>query len=213
MAKEKKLVDKVQALAIAKEIGCSGAHLSKDGNWMPCESHAEMERISNLAETSKWRTVVPGYSPNKKRERGKRKRRRSEWENLRESPIMGIETLADGSLVSGQSFNGKSVGPEYVRDNDVDVFLDPESAKARSRQLGCIGISRRVSKSGRTVWMPCTNMTDYANSAGTTALGRRNMGKRRADEMREAVRVVLSDRKRQATMKRKTAISSELKTK
>jgi hypothetical protein len=39
--------------------------------------------------------------------------------------------------------------------------------------LGCIGISRRVSKSGRAIWMPCTNMSDYARLARTTALGRR----------------------------------------
>jgi hypothetical protein len=210
MAREKKLVDKVQALAMAREIGCSGAHLSADGNWMPCETMEEMERISNIAETSKWRTVVPGYSPKKKRETGKRKRKRNEWENLREAPIMGIATLPGGGLVSGNSFSGKSVGPEYVRETDVDVFLDPESARARSRQLGCIGISRRVSKNGRSVWMPCSNMTDYANTSGSTALGRRNISKRRADETREAVRVILTDG-RNKPIKRKSAISDELR--
>jgi len=219
MAKNKKLVDKVQALAMAREIGCTGAHASADGNWMPCSSMEELERISNMAETSKWRQVVPGAPGGKKREPGKKKRRRDEWENLREAPIMGIESLPGGGLVSGnffgggKSLNSKSVGPEYVRDEDADVFLDPESARARSRQLGCIGISRRVSKSGRSVWMPCTNMTDYANATGSTALGRRNMAKRRQGETREAVRTVLNaDKKpRSSRLVRKKSINEELR--
>lgn len=212
MAKEKKLIDKVQALAMAREVGCSGAHLSADGNWMPCESMNELERISNIAETSKWRNVVPGYSPAKKRESGRRRRRRQEWENLREAPIRGIESLPGGGLVSGNSFAGKSVGPEYVRETDPDVFIDPESAKARSRQLGCIGISRRVSKNGRTVWMPCSNMTDYSNRSGSTALGRRNIENRQNRRTQQAVRTVIENSKK-SNLRRKTALSIELKTK
>lgn len=213
MAKKKKLVDKIQALAIAKEIGCTGAHEGDDGNWMPCASMEELSRISNMAETSKWRTVVPGYSPAKKRSNmGKRKKRRSEWEDLREAPIMGIESLPGGGLVSGNSFGAKSIGPEYIRETDPDVFMDADSAKARARQLGCIGISRRVSKNGRSVWMPCSNMTDYANRAGSTALGRRNMENRRNRDMREAVRTILSERTKPGKQ-RKTAIITELSNK
>jgi hypothetical protein len=85
-----------------------------------------------------------------------------------------------------------SPGPEYVRENDNDVFIDPESARARSRQLGCIGISRRLSKGGRVVWMPCTNMTDYANRTGSTALGRRNIQRRDKERMESAVRTVMA---------------------
>jgi len=83
---------------------------------------------------------------------------------------------------------GKVSGPEYVRDNDPDVFIDPESARFRSRQLGCIGISRRISKTGRAVWMPCTNMSDYSRAAGSTSLGRR--GQRR--DMENTVRTIVS---------------------
>ena len=79
-------------------------------------------------------------------------------------------------------------GPEYVRDNDPDVFMDPDSARFRSRQLGCIGISRRISKTGRAVWMPCSNMTDYSRVSGSTSLGRR--GQRR--EMENTVRTIVS---------------------
>lgn len=80
------------------------------------------------------------------------------------------------------------IGPEYVRDNDPDVFMDPESARFRSRQLGCIGISRRISKTGRAVWMPCTNMSDYSRVSGSTSLGRR--GQRR--DMENTVRTIVS---------------------
>jgi len=123
---------------------------------------------------------------------GRKKRRvQKDWEKLSEGPITGIETLPGGGLVSGDSFGSKSsfVGPTYVRDNDPDVFLDPESARFRSRQLGCIGISRRISKTGRTVWMPCSNMNDYSNRAGATPLGRRNQDRR----FRQQVREILSE--------------------
>jgi hypothetical protein len=221
MADKKELVKKADALRLAKDIGCSGAHKDKDGNWMPCASMDELERISNIAETSKWRTVVPDGKSGKGRTRGKnKKRKRDEWENLTEAPIRGIATLADGSLVSSPSFSGKSLdccsgksaGPEFVRDNDPDVFLDPESARFRSRQLGCIGISRRVSKGGRTVWMPCTNMSDYANRSGSTDLGRRNIQKRREEETRRAVRTVLREKPKQ-TVRRKTSLAAELRKK
>lgn len=74
------------------------------------------------------------------------------------------------------------------RDNDDDVFIDIESARRRSRQLGCIGVSRRISKTGKIVWMPCTNMTDYNNLTGMTALGRHNQDKR----TQQVVRTILS---------------------
>lgn len=218
MASKKELVKKADALRLAKEIGCSGAHKDNKGNWIPCSSPEELDRISNAAETSKWRNVVPGYKFSKGRTKGKNKRRkRDDWENLTEAPIRGIATLEDGSLVSSPSFSGKSleccgskgVGPEFVRENDPDVFLDPESARFRSRQLGCIGISRRISKAGRTVWMPCTNMSDYSNRAGSTDLGRRNINKRRQDEVRSAVRTVLREKPKQ-TVKRKTSLAEDL---
>ena len=58
--------------------------------------------------------------------------------------------------------------------------------------------------------MPCTNMTDYANRTGSTALGRRNMSKRREEETRQAVRTVLREPSR-ATVKRKSSLAEELR--
>ena len=338
---------KALALRLAQDIGCSGAHKDSKGRWMPCASTEEMETISNTAETSRWRSVVPGAKEaGTKRSIGKnkRKRRSDGWENLTEAPIRGIGSLEGGGIVSSTSFGGKSAlgasigeraggassgssgsgvdrdgdgvindgtederpaqrkkreerryanskpvgketdnqerlaeykkrqpkkkkqtiyeggrrnsrtlmpngpdpkdypadkydlvdedgkpyqrgksayddatktkagqmtGPEYVRDNDPDVFMDPESARFRSRQLGCIGISRRISKTGRAVWMPCTNMTDYSNSTGSTSLGRRNMSKRREQETRNAVRTVLRE-KPKSSVTRKTSLTREL---
>ena len=204
---EDNVVKKIEALKMAANMGCSGAHKDKNGNWMPCSSHEEMQRISNAAEGSEWRSVVPGYKGEDGRIRGRRKRKRNdEWEELGSRGVISIESLPGGGLVSGKELSVKSdfVGPEFVRDNDVDVFTDIESARSRSRQLGCIGVSRRVSKTGRTVWTPCTNNSDYARLAGTTALGRRGM---RRDTER-AVRTVLARELKRP--KRKVSIYEEL---
>ena len=166
--------------------------------------------------------------------RKKRKKRRDGWEKLQERPIQGIigsgpgitsgpsqftapqdvgSGVSSGSAVSGgptmnmfgaSSAKASMAGPEYVRDNNPDVFTDPESARARSRQMGCIGISRRISKTGRAVWMPCTNMSDYARLSGSTSLGRRG----RATEQRNTIRTVL--REELGKLKRKKSIQEEL---
>lgn len=88
------------------------------------------------------------------------------------------------------------------RDNDADVFVDIESARRRARQIGCIGVSRRVSKSGKTVWMPCTNLTDYNNLTGMTSLGRLNQEK----NTQKIIRTVLS----QELKKRKKSLVEEI---
>lgn len=149
------------ALRMAIQLGCSGAHKMPDGSWAPCSSHEELVRLSNAAESSGW---INDNSLNSLRRRDRRAR----------------ELRAKKSLFSVVS--GKTAIPMAApRDNDPDVFVDPDSARLRSRQLGCIGISRRISKSGRTIWMPCTNMSDYARLSRTTALGRRgaNMAQER----------------------------------
>ena len=211
--KKSELVKKIDALKIGKEMGCSGAHKDKFGNWMPCASMEELERLSNIAETSKWRSVVVAEKKTEVRSSGKKnKKRKQGFEKLRELPIQGIETIDGGGLVSGNFFASKAdqgAGPS-IRETDVDVFMDPESARARSRQLGCIGISRRISKNGRTIWMPCTNMSDYANRTGSTALGRRNIENNRRREMTQVARTIVSNALAKAKLKKKSAITEEL---
>lgn len=230
------LVKKIEALKMAANMGCSGAHKDEDGNWMPCSSHDEMQKISNQAEGRNWRSAVPGYKSEKDRVRGSKKRRRNkDWEELGERGVISIETIAGGGIVSGKELKkinpcwpgyvmegmkkgkkGKLVpncvpvetkalrGPEFVRDNDVDVFTDIESAKSRARQMGCIGVSRRMSKNGRVVWTPCSNNSDYSRLAGTTPMGRR-AGR---EKFGRVVRTIIAEELKKP--KRKISIYSEL---
>ena len=96
------------------------------------------------------------------------------WEKLDEKPITGIATLPGGGLVTG-SFSGKSVEDDVVekgfvnfvsRSTDPDTFSNPESARIRARNLGCIGIRRYTAGDGKLVWMPCTNVSDYNRVTG-----------------------------------------------
>ena len=205
------LVKKIEALRVAEMVGCRGAHQDEDGNWAPCSSPESLNKISMRAESDDWikksatqSSVIEGEIPVKKR-----KKRRDGWNELGErgiigitaTPGVGISSTSPGPAIGGKAAN---IGPEYVRDNDQDVFADPESARARSRQLGCIGISRRISKTGRAVWMPCTNMSDYSRLTGSTSLGRR--GKR--EQERSVVRTIL--REELGKLKRKKSILQEL---
>ena len=170
------------ALRMAIQMGCSGAHKMPDGSWAPCSSMEELERLSEAAENDNW---LNSNTIGAIRARNRRARR-----------------LKAKSLTKNRSFfvvSGKSVVPSTApRDTDPDVYLDPDSARFRSRQLGCIGISRRISKSGRTIWMPCTNMSDYARLARTTALGRRGS---QAIETRR-IRQTVQDELRKLSRKR-----------
>ena len=96
------------------------------------------------------------------------------WEKLDEKPITGIATLPGGGLVTG-SFSGKSVEDDVEekgfvnfvsRSTDPDTFSNPESARIRARNIGCIGIRRYTARDGKLVWMPCTNVSDYNRRTG-----------------------------------------------
>lgn len=52
------------------------------------------------------------------------------------------------------------------RSTDPDTFSDPESARIRARNLGCIGIRRYTARDGKLVWLPCTNVSDYNRATG-----------------------------------------------
>lgn len=213
--KNSELSSKTQALKVAAMIGCVGAHKTPEGVWMPCESHEKLQTLSDTAASKDWQRVIKPlrsktettdiYKNRKKRSQKGRKRIRKE-----NAPMtMGVIHLDGVGLVSGNGISGKSAikqdaGPSYVRESDPDVFMDPESARFRSRQIGCIGISRRISKNGRAVWMPCTNMSDYAQRSGSTSLGRRHQ----RNESRSMVRTIL--REEMSKLKRKKSISDEL---
>jgi uncharacterized protein YjbI with pentapeptide repeats/predicted ABC-type ATPase len=189
---------KMKALREAKKLGCSGAHQTDDGIWRPCSSAEALAKIIPSSPSG-----VSGSIGPRRQQRGNNNMRR-QWEPLGARGVVSIDTLAGGGLVSGVV--GKQYQPAAPRDEDPDVFTDIEVARDRSRQLGCIGVSRRTSRSGRTVWMPCTNMSDLANRTGRTSLGRRNMQKRTERFIADVVR----RNQPKATRSRKKSLYNDL---
>lgn len=171
------------ALRLAIQMGCSGAHKMPDGSWAPCSSMEELERLSNAAENDNWlgRNTIGSL---RSRDR-KARRKGTESTTPKKKGKQGNAPTERGlfHVISGKS----AVPMSAPRDTDPDVYMDPDSARLRSRQLGCIGISRRVSKSGRTVWMPCTNSSDYARLSRTTALGRRGSNAQENRRIRQTI--------------------------
>lgn len=113
----------------------------------------------------------------------------SDFEPLTESGILGIDTLPDGGLVSAKSldFSIQEIDAKgfvnYVsRSTDPDVFTDPESARVRARQLGCIGIRSYRASDGKIVYLPCTNSPDYNKARGLRNDGRPKKKEEDSDE-------------------------------
>lgn len=198
-------------------MGCFGAHQNIDGKWLPCSSTKQF--ISTAIPLGiKSRVSLDDMREWSSRRKAKGKKKKRGWEKLKERRVLGIDSIPGVGLVSGNTASvvsgGRMPGITYgdvrppnmsvksaqadfsPRDNDPDVFYDIESARKRSRQLGCIGVSRRISKSGKTVWMPCTNIVDYNNLTGMTDLGRRNLAKRNEKIVRTIVKDDLKKRKK-----------------
>lgn len=214
---ESELRSQIAAVRRAADIGCFGAHQISNGEWLPCSSTKQFLTITNgfdvksrisLDDMENWSSI----------RKSKGKKRKKRWEKLRERRILGIESLEGGGLVSPRNstnmINGgtnppithgasspsgmstKSIQPAFMpRDNDPDVFVDIESARKRAQQLGCIGVSRRMSKGGKVIWMPCTNITDYNNLTGMTSLGRTNLQKRNEKIIRTVIKENLKKKK------------------
>mgnify|MGYP002638835065 CR=1 FL=1 len=205
MENEEDTNSKINALRISQIIGCSGAHKS-DGKWMPCETHEELETLSNSAEPKTKNLEILHTRYQKRKRKGKK-----QWDKLKERKPLGFATLEGGGIVSApivafpsvELFSSKAYIPGITpRDNDPDVFTDIESARKRSRMLGCIGVRRMPSATGRTIWMPCTNNSDYARVAGTTFLGRRNRDEAQRRVIRTIVRRELANASKNRTRKK-----------
>lgn len=85
---ETKSTDRAGALRLARRLGCEGAHQMEDGNWLPCSTHAELEK--SIKGNKEIFPKAPQKQPkmlNGERERG----------------IAGIATLDGGGLVSLKS--------------------------------------------------------------------------------------------------------------
>jgi hypothetical protein len=196
---EDEVNSQIKALRDAQQMGCSGAHIAHNGEWMPCASFGEYKSaVLRIEGKSRIATEEIVTWNSRRKKKGKKARKR--FENLRERGVNGIQSTESGGMVSapasGPIMTKSITGPYSPRDNDVDVFSDIESARARAKQIGCIGVSRRVSRNGKVVWMPCTNMTDYANASGTTALGRRHQQEQRNSVVRTVLRDISKQRKK-----------------
>lgn len=107
---------RIEALKIAQYLGCSGVHKT-DAGWMPCANHQTLQRISQRAEVKNDMSMRP------KRRRRRRGRMADGWENLTEKPVVAIDTLADGSLVSGSvSMKAENKGcPEATKSIPINL--------------------------------------------------------------------------------------------
>ena len=169
---ERRKSTREQALRVARYLGCRGVHQDDMGNWLPCANSATMERISNEAEKGL-----------KKRKGKKRRRYVAEgYEELGQRGVLGIDTLSGGGLVSGKAV---IIGRARPRRGDPDVYDDPNSARLRSRALGCIGIARRLTADGEEVWTPCTNVSDFRRRTGISPLAERDRLRRFAEQLEE----------------------------
>ena len=78
--------------------------------------------------------------------------------------FIGAESAND--VDSEKSLEEKGFVNFASRSTDPDVFSNAESARIRARNLGCIGIRRYTAGDGKTVWLPCTNVSDFNRLSG-----------------------------------------------
>ena len=93
----------------------------------------------------------------------------------------------DVSAELNNSNNKMAFGPRIVRSSDPDVYSNPDSARVRARQIGCIGIRRYNNRDGSVSWMPCTNESDYRRVSGFGPSGRRFRRQQLEREVRQII--------------------------
>jgi hypothetical protein len=111
--------------------------------------------------------------------------------------------VTGGPITEEKSIEEKA--ERRIRRTDPDVFANPDSARVRSRQLGCIGIRRYRTDDEGEAWMPCTNESDYRLRMGSSPLARRRNAERDKNFVR---RVALAASK----LNRKKSASSDPRT-
>jgi 8-oxo-dGTP pyrophosphatase MutT (NUDIX family)/DNA-binding NarL/FixJ family response regulator len=99
-------------------------------------------------------------------------------------------------------------GARTVRTSDPDVFSDPESARVRARQLGCIGIRRYNNRQGGESWMPCSNESDFRKHNNIGPSGRRFRRQQLEQDVRE---IIGRNRKKEDPVEEITEKSSKSK--
>jgi hypothetical protein len=79
-------------------------------------------------------------------------------------------------------------GQRRIRKGDPDVYLSADSARVRSRQMGCIGIRRYATIDGGEAWMPCTNESDYRRSMGVGPQAKKDREKREREFIKRVIK-------------------------
>jgi hypothetical protein len=101
-------------------------------------------------------------------------------------------------------------GPRQIRTTDPDVYTSPDSARVRSRQLGCIGIRRYATIDGGEAWMPCTNESDFRRSMGKGPQAKKDRDKKEREFIK---RVIKKTNKIQAAKPNSRIVSKMIDTK
>jgi hypothetical protein len=79
-------------------------------------------------------------------------------------------------------------GPRKIRRSDPDVYSSPDSARVRSRQIGCIGIRKYETIDGGEAWMPCTNESDFRRSTGVGPQAKRDRDRKEREFIKRVVK-------------------------
>jgi hypothetical protein len=86
-------------------------------------------------------------------------------------------------------YNEKDIfSSRKIRRSDPDVYSSPDSARVRSRQIGCIGIRRYETTDGGEAWMPCTNESDFRRSTGVGPQAKRDRDRKEREFIKRVVK-------------------------
>jgi hypothetical protein len=126
-----------------------------------------------------WEKLTPGQrqATNRKKRRGSRTGRQFIANTERARSVGRQVRNSEKSIIIGRA---------KPRRGDPDVYTDANSARLRSRSLGCIGIARRVTPDGEIVWTPCTNVSDYRRRTGVGVQAQRDENRRFQRRLRQA---------------------------
>lgn len=125
-----------------------------------------------------WDKLTPGEreATNRKKRRASRQGRQFIANTARARRVGRLVRNEEKSIIIGRA---------RPRRGDPDVYDDPNAARLRSRALGCIGIARRATPDGETVWTPCTNVSDFRRRTGQSILSERDEVRRLRRRLRE----------------------------
>lgn len=205
MANKRPVVTPEMIARMARYLGCSGTHRGPKGELMPCASQEELLRISKRGEP---RTKTEPPKKRRRRMRGFEPLAQRGVVSIDSLPggglvsgktnpapcwpgyeMVGMKPGKRGQMVPNcvpldQGKKDFLYGRALPREGDPDVFDNVDSARLRARQLGCIGVARRLTPDGVAVWTPCTNVSDYRRRTGVGVQAQRDRRRTETDLIR-----------------------------